>query len=203
MKTVVVFSDIEIADGIRNKNDTVLKYLYKMYYKEMVRYGVTKGLREDDARDIFQETILALYLLFTENNYKLSHSFRNFLYMLYIRRMADYRRRDGFLKKESLDPENEQQDIDVSASQDAFMVNHVEREKLLLYQKHLFSLEDICRNILIMFFTNKMSLAEIAGKLHLPGAVYARQRKIRCQKYLIEQIKNDPHYKDLYEHETI
>jgi DNA-directed RNA polymerase specialized sigma24 family protein len=202
MKTVVVFSDTKIVDGIRNKNNAILKYLYKMYYSELVTFGVSKGLREADARDIFQETIITLYLLFTENDYKLTHSFKNFFYVLYQRRIVDIRRKKGIVKMEVLDPGSEEQNIDVPESQDEFMVNHLEREKTLLYQKHFFRLEDMCRNILIMFF-NKVRLNVIAKEFNFPNVVYARQRKIRCQKYLIEQIKNDPIYKNLYEHENI
>ena len=57
-------------------------------------------------------------------------------------------------------------------------------------------LDPICRDLFELFF-RKVPLKEIAVKLDLKTENAAKQKKYKCQKKLLEKIKNDVKFRQL------
>lgn len=74
---------------------------------------------------------------------------------------------------------------------------HEEAKKYNLFQKHFNKLRDDCKQILTLVL-QKMPLRVIADKLGLKSENYIKKRKHKCKEFLVDSIKSDPEYKNIY-----
>lgn len=74
----------------------------------------------------------------------------------------------------------------------------VEKHKLIW--KHFANLQDDCKKILSLFLRNK-SDEQIAFELGIADKSLITKRKSRCKFYLIQCVRADPMYQDLYPYE--
>ena len=66
-----------------------------------------------------------------------------------------------------------------------------------LFRAYFNELNKSCKRILRLFL-NKISYEEIAKILNLKSAEVVRRRKYRCKESLIEKIKKDSRYLEIY-----
>ena len=72
----------ELLDGIKNKNNTILKLVYKEYFPLIRSFILQNSGSEDDAKDIFQEAIIAIYKKSSDYDFEITSSFKTFLYSI-------------------------------------------------------------------------------------------------------------------------
>jgi len=191
-----MYSDSELIDGIRKRDNDVLRFIYKEYYPS-IQYLINSNHGSDEAaKDVFQDIIIVIYSKIQKNELTLHCSFRTFLYAigrnLWLKQLNIKRRwnmipiddsgiliDDGFEEIEILD---------------------VDDLKKLLYQKHFLRLNNTCQKILEMVI-KKHPYKDIADRLNLKNEQYARKRKYRCIQSLIKSIQEDPSYKNLIKNE--
>lgn len=184
------FTAEQIIQGIRDRDNTILQYIYKKYYSTIQKFILNNSGTVDDAKDIFQESIIVVFKNIREsNNFKLSCNFETYLYsisrLLWLKSLRNLRddatirlvENHSFIYFEEPQPFN---DEDLKAA---------------LFQKAFLSLPADCRKIL------KMSLdghpqKEIVKALGLKSENYIRKRKHYCKEFLIKKIKEDPKYKE-------
>ncbi len=54
-------ADSEIILGILNDSKDILNRLYKMYFPMVLQLVLNNNGNEDDAKDVFQESVIVLY----------------------------------------------------------------------------------------------------------------------------------------------
>lgn len=191
-----MYSDEELIQGIKNRDNDVLEYIYQEYYPS-IQYLINSNHGSDEAaRDLFQDVILVVYTKIQNNELTLNCSFKTFVYAvgrnLWLKQLQNQRRWN-------LVPlENNESLLD--NDMDEIEIINVDDMKKLLYQKHFLKLNTICQQILEMVI-NKHSFREISLRLNLKNEQYARKRKYRCIQTLINSIQNDPRYKTLIKNE--
>lgn len=189
---MATFSNDEIIDGIRNRDNTILLYIYKTFYPVVRELVLRNHGKADDAKDVFQEAMVVVFRKTHEDEFRLHTSFTNYLYTIsrYIW-LKVLKRKKIFSEKitDLIRPfEMESEDIlDIDAS--------LERR---IYQHYFEKLGKDCREILTLFY-HEMSFREIAEKLGKTSEEYVRKRKHECKEHLIRMIKSDPEAKDLLE----
>jgi RNA polymerase sigma factor (sigma-70 family) len=189
---VANYSNEEIIDGIRNKDNAILLYIYKTFYPMIRELVVRNSGKSDDAQDVFQEAMVVIFRKSHEEEFKMHSSFTNYLYTIsrfiwlkILKRKRVFREKITDLIR-PIDMETEDiLDIEVS----------MERK---VYQHYFAKLGKDCREILTMFY-NEMSFREIAVKLGKASEEYVRKRKHDCKEHLILMIKSDPEVKDFFE----
>lgn len=190
------YSDKQLVEGIRNRDNTVLKYIYSEYYPS-IKYLINANHGNDEAaKDIFQDTIVILFTKIRNNELTLNCSFKTFLYAvgknLWLKQLTAKRRWNMVpIENTEVFANDELEDIEVVD------VNDI---KKVLYQKHFLDLNEVCQKILTMVFKHR-SFKEISDTLGLKNEQYARKRKYRCMQILINNIQEDPNYKIFIEHE--
>ncbi|MBW6459878.1 MAG: sigma-70 family RNA polymerase sigma factor [Bacteroidales bacterium] len=185
---MVHYTQYGIIEGIRRKDKDVLRFVYKQYLP-MVRYFVIKNKgTEEDAQDLFQEAMVAVYQRVRKRDLNLDCSFKTYLYSV-VRHMwlqaierkrihYEFTEMDEFILLE----ENElYEDFQLKKG---------------IYQRHFFQLTGLCQKILIMF-VERVPFEEIAAIIGYKGRQYAIKRKYECMKSLINRVINDPEYKSL------
>lgn len=165
---------------------------YKKIYTTcfpMVRSMVLKnGGTSDDARDIFQDSILVLFQNAAKEKFQLTVSNCTYLYSVARNMWLRHIRDTG--KITSLDLAGEQTDGTYPADND----QKKERQRLLV--KHLNQISDRCRNILKHYFEG-MPGEQIASELEFSSYEYYRVAKNRCTESLKQSMKKDPVFNEL------
>ncbi len=184
---MIHYSDEAIIEGLRLRSDYIIKYIYQELFP-MILFLVTKNNgSEEDAEDVFQDSLIIVFKKIKANEFDLSCSFRTYLYSvsrnLWLQKLS---KRKQF-SREFSDVETYITMTDYALSEK----NQDELEKFRLYQQHFLTLNDDCQKVL-MLFMKKVSLKEIAIEMGYKTEKYAKTRKYLCKEELKKRIINDP-----------
>ncbi len=187
------FSVEEIIEGIKARDNCVLQYIYKNYYPTVHHLIVTNSGTPDDAKDIFQECIIIIFRKVKEQeHFLLNSSFKTFIYSIarhvWLKHLRDRKYEDQKIQ--------DQQSF-IELKEEPFKVSN-EDLKMSLYQKYFKKLPEDCQNILKLT-ARDIPQKEIAQALSFRSENYVKKRKHNCKEKLIEMIKQDPLYPDLWD----
>lgn len=154
----------------------------------MILFLVTKNNgSEEDAEDVFQDSLIIVFKKINANEFDLNCSFRTYLYSvsrnLWLQKLTKRRQ----YTVEFNDIENFVTFPDYASKES----NLEELEKLRLYQQHFLTLSDDCQKVL-MLFMKKVALKDIAVQMGFKTEKYAKTRKYLCKEELKKRIVNDP-----------
>lgn len=183
---MIHFSDEAIIEGLRLKSDYIIKYIYKELFP-MISFLVTKNNgNEEDAEDIFQDSLVVMFKKIKANELELNCSFRTYLYSvgrnLWLQKLKQRRQ----FTREFGDVESY-----VNIAEYPLINPKDEMEKFRLYQEHFLTLGDDCQKVLLLFMKN-VSLKDIANQMGFKTEKYAKTRKYLCKEELKKRIINDP-----------
>jgi RNA polymerase sigma factor (sigma-70 family) len=86
-------TDRETFLGLKSNDNFAYEILYKFYYPSVKNFIVKNNGCEDDAKDIFQETILVLLQKVPKNDFNLTSSLKTYIFAissnLWLKRLRD------------------------------------------------------------------------------------------------------------------
>ena len=86
-------SDRETFLGLKSKDNQAYEILYKFYYPSVKNFILKNNGSEDDAKDIFQETIMVLLEKVPKDDFNLTSSLKTFIFAigsnLWLKRLRD------------------------------------------------------------------------------------------------------------------
>ncbi len=169
------------------KHTAAIKALYRHY--PLVRQMILKnsGSRQD-AEDIYQEVLIILFRKAKDEKFTLTSSLSTFLFSISrLQWMNELRRR----KKEAKGELGE-----ISAEDAATFSQYIDEEsKFKKAEQAILQLGEKCRELLRLFYFEKLDFATIAGKIGLSNERVAKSQKYRClekarENYLSSNVKN-------------
>ncbi|MFH0841900.1 MAG: RNA polymerase sigma factor [Bacteroidota bacterium] len=184
------YTDNEIIECLRNRDSCVVHYLWNRY-NHMVKLMVKQlGGNNEDARDIFQESLMIILEKIDSGEFALTCKFKTFLYSISEHlwksiRLKRQRAANYFLRRNESDIEN-----DFSETMDDKLYQDIFREAFD-------SLDNACKSVLRLYWED-YSPQEIAEKLDVSNG-YVRRKKCESQAELIRRVKKHPGYKCLME----
>ncbi len=177
-----------IIDGIRRRDKEVMQFVYTQYLP-MVRYFIIRNHgTEEDAEDLFQEAMVAVFERVRKKNLSLDCSFKTYLYSVIRHMWLQY------LDRKRIHYEFTEMD-EFIALEELELYEDFQARKAI-YQRNFMQLTELCRKVLMMF-VEKVPFEEIAEILGYKGRQYAIKRKYECMKSLMNRVENDPEYKRL------
>ncbi|GAI07454.1 unnamed protein product [marine sediment metagenome] len=183
------FTAEEILDGIRDKNNDILTFVYKEYYPFIKKYILNNNGNKQDAEDIFQETIVMIYRKVEEGQFSLDCSLKTYIYsvcrILWLKELEMRK----LLRKDNLEPK-EMDELDVE-----YLPEDGDLEKKNLIQEHVLRLDENCRQILTLFYDGA-SMEEITEIIGTKSTLYTKFIKFKCKEKLIESLKKDPRFRN-------
>lgn len=187
------FSVEEIIEGIKARDNCVLQWVYKNYYPSIHHFIITNSGSPDDAKDIFQESIIVIFRkIKDQKHFLLNSSFKTFIYSiarnLWLKNLRAQKMEGQKIK--------DQQSF-IELRDEPFKVSN-EDLKLSLYQKYFKLLPEDCQNILKLT-ARDIPQKEIAQAMNFKSENYVKKRKHNCKDKLVEMIKKDPRYPDLWD----
>jgi RNA polymerase sigma factor (sigma-70 family) len=186
MRNKIRFSDAELMAAIRGKENAepAIWQLYADHSAVCRSYIMGKGATEEDADDIFQETVVSFIDSVQKDKFRQDSGIRTFL--VSISRNLWYneiRRRKRADSREKLYiSDQEQEDAGI---QDIIQDREMKKQMNELLQ----SLGDSCRKILELFYYENLSMKEMVSHLHYENEQVVRNKKYKCLQQLSEKIK--------------
>jgi len=189
---MIDYSNMDLLNGILRNDTIVLQYIYKNYFSNINFFIKKNNGDDDDANDIFQESIIIIYRKLKANELVLDCTFDTYLYsicrFLWLKQLEKRK-----IEKENIKDNHEFNDeiYDDSLEKIADL-----NERYKLYQKHFALLGKDCQKILQLYF-DKVPLKNIAQIMGFKSEKYAKKRKFYCKEYLIKSVKQDLEYKNI------
>ncbi|MDF9795015.1 RNA polymerase sigma factor (sigma-70 family) [Catalinimonas alkaloidigena] len=182
----------EILKGIQQHDTLVLRHLYQEYYPVIRKLVISNNGSEEEAKDIFQETLMVIYEKLSSDSLSFQCSLKTYCYAIarniWLMTLRRKKRGGGMLKDaESTDDLGDKLIEDMTYAR-----------RRMVFQEHMNKLGQDCQQILKAFFQGK-SLKEIAESMKFSPA-YAKKRKHICQQRLISSIEQDILFDELTEH---
>ena len=189
---MIEYTNEDLLHGILKNDTIILQFIYKNFYSNINFFIKKNNGDDDDANDIFQESIIIIYRKLKANDLVLDCTFDTYLYsvcrFLWLKQLEKRK-----IEKENIKDNHEFNDdiYDDSLEKIADL-----NERYRLYQKHFANLGKDCQKILQLYF-DKVPLRNIAQIMGFKSEKYAKKRKHQCKEYLIQSVKQDLEYKNI------
>lgn len=183
----------KILRAFLENDPAVLTGVYK-YFEEIRRLVLSNSGSEDDARDLFQEAMLAM-LLKAQQGKKFPQDadfqwyFKSVCWNLWLKLLKRRSKEVTFRP----DWEFKTRDFAEEVNEDILL-----QEQQQLIDRHLARMSQRCRQ-LIQWWSEKVPMIEIAARMGYSSDVVARNETRNCRMRLDENVKKDPAYKDLFD----
>ncbi len=182
-------TDNEIILGILNGSKDILDRLYKSYFPMILKLIISNNGSEDDAKDIFQESVIVLYNKIKSGNFQLSSKLKTFIYSvcrrLWLKRLAQKNKSDRNIKDfEDVIPVED--DLDYHLQKD---------QQFRQMEEALILLGEPCKTIIEDFYIKDSSMQEICEKFGYTNTDNVKNQKYKClqrlKKLFFQSIKKE------------
>ena len=181
--------DQQLLEGIVNADRNAVKRIYDLILPSVILWVKENNGSEADARDIFQEALIALFRKVESSDFQLTCTLKSFVRImcrnLWLTRLRDNKKFEAS-ELEGVEKADLDQDLTESLERS---------EKEQIFYKHFDLLGEQCRKIMMWFF-DKIALSEIAKRLET-SENYIKKRKFICKEKLVKAIQNDPVFEEL------
>lgn len=171
-------ADSEIILGILNDSKEVLNLLYVSYFPMVLQLVLNNNGNEDDAKDIFQESIIVLYNKVKSGKFELNSKLKTFLYSV-CRRL--------WLKRLNAQSRNVRnvEDFSEFIPVEDDLEHHEEKDRQFeLMEYALKQLGEPCKTIIEDYYIQNRSMQEISEKFGYTNADNAKTQKYKCLQRL-------------------
>jgi len=176
MSKLFLSSDDALVAALRKGDNQALKFVYKTYWPMISRFVRENSGSEEDAEELYQEGIIALYEKFKSPDFILSCSIKTYIYSICRNKWLNVLKGrrvivdlEEYLEVSDLPEEN----LATVLPEDVEMIEVIS------------SMGDPCHSLLVGFYYHQLSLDNLAEKLQYASANVAKQQKFRC----IERLK--------------
>lgn len=183
------FSDSEIIAAIRDKErlESAIRQLYEAHSAICRSFIMGKGATEQDADDIFQETVVGFIETVQKDKFREESGIRTFLVSisrnLWYNEIRRRKRADSREKLYVSDQEPE----------DAGIHDIIQERELKKQVNALLNgLGETCRKILELFYYENLPMKEIVLHLKYENEQVVRNKKYKCLQQLTEKMKQNP-----------
>ncbi|HEY1038907.1 MAG TPA: sigma-70 family RNA polymerase sigma factor [Bacteroidia bacterium] len=182
------FTDTEFLEGLRSSDDLVLTALYKKYFGVVLKYVLNNSGTEEEAQDIYQETVIVLYNNTQKPEFELNCAIQTYIYSVAKRLWLKQLNKNSNVYKL---PDNADEDgtlVDVSSE----VSDYEEKEKnLLRMNDSLVGLGEPCKTLIEDFYIKHLSMEEISEKFGYTNADNAKNQKYKCLQRLKRLFFNE------------
>lgn len=182
--TEKILQAIEHDDPMRQ-----VDVLYEHEYPKVKAYILKNSGNEDDAMDVFQESLIQLFRYVKLGKYKREHQIGGFLFTV---ARNEWRQRNrskvSFVELEPYHDSEEDQAID------NLELQAPSKSTSEIIEELLNSLGENCKQILSEVIFNKTPMKLIAEKLGYADATIVKTRHYKCKKRLIKSFDQNPNY---------
>lgn len=184
------YSESDLLKGVLQNDSGILEYIYRIYYPTIRQHVYTNSGNDEDARDVFQETMIIFYRKAKDPEFRLTSSLKTYLYS--IAKLVWMRH----LKKKQLTITLSDTLLDNFRSEQE-IISEIERnERLRVFRQKFDELSSDCKRILKMFLL-KVPVREITRTMGYKSDQHTKNRRYRCKMSLIKRIRSCENFLEL------
>jgi len=172
-------TDEEIIKGIRDNDDHALKVLYNNHFPMVLNFILNNNGTEQEAKDIYQESIIIFYKKIRDNTFELNCKIKTFIYSICRRLWLNSLKEKKIRINRLLDIENF---IILERDEENEIMDSTRRYRIM--NSSLIKLGEPCRTILVDFYINRISIKEIMVKMGYNNTNTAKNQKYKCLQRL-------------------
>lgn len=171
-------TDREVVLGILNNSEEALNKLYVSYFPMVLQFILNNNGDEDDAKDVYQESIIVLYNKIKSGNFELSSKLKTFIYAvsrrIWLKKLA----------QQSKKTNNIADFEDVLAVEEEVEMHEQKNMQFDKMKVALDSLGEPCKTIIEDFYIHNLSMQDICDKFGYTNADNAKTQKYKCLQRL-------------------
>jgi RNA polymerase sigma factor (sigma-70 family) len=189
MEIVSSYSDAEVLLRIKTGRDPdgVIKHLYRSHFLSAVTYIKQNSGNQEDAEDIFQDTVVNFIQLVQKDKFRGDCSIGTFMYTLVRNAWLNElkKKKRGRMREEKYERAKVTTEVDVSE----YIVNREVKKQIV---ELIESLGENCKKILLAFYYDNLSIQEILLDLPYENEQVVRNKKYKCLQRLQETLALKP-----------
>ena len=169
-------NDQEILARLKQGDENTLDLLYKQHYRMMIKLIIKNNGSEEEAKDIYQESLIVLWQKAKSENFVLTSKISTYLYSICLnlwRKELERKKRFSYEIKEDVDVMDMDRD-----------------ERVKIINKCIQQLGETCRDILTYYYFDRLSMVEIAEKMGFANSDTSKTKKYKCKKELDILVKS-------------
>ncbi len=182
-----------IVEGLRTGRKKTLNQIYRDYFPVIKDHVIKISGSEDDAKDVFQDAMMAIFQNVSDEDFELTCQFRTYLYAVSTK---IWRKRLRDERPTHLHTTGEVEQIAQEEINEAVM----KLERYKFYQRKFKELSEKCQELLKMFL-NGVDTKRVTQHFGFASVGYTKKRKFQCKENLINLIESDPEYQLLAVHD--
>ena len=189
MKAADKYTDQELITALEDPNDLnkAILFLYREYSDATCAYLIGHGASQQDAEDVFQETVVSFIEIVRKGKYRQEASIKTFL--VSVARniwLNDVKKKDRAGQRDKLyERGRDQNELDVSHEMG-------DRERKNQLRQLLLKLGEPCRKLLTLYYYENLSMKEMVDHLPYENEQVVRNKKYKCLQQLTAYIKEHP-----------
>ena len=177
----LTLTDNEYIEGLRLSNNAVIRTIYKKFYPAIMRMVLNNNGTEQEAKDVFQESILVLYHHVQQQNFILSCALQTYLYSVAKRLwLKQLHKKSGVSKLDERFYEGD----DFADAGSEVSVYEEREQNLNRMQESIGQLGEPCKTLLEDFYMARLGMEEIAEKFGYTNTDNAKNQKYKCLQRL-------------------
>ncbi|MET0636227.1 MAG: sigma-70 family RNA polymerase sigma factor [Chitinophagaceae bacterium] len=163
-----------LLQGLARNDKKAVETIYRLNYSMVQSLIISNNGSADDAKDIFQETMIVLYEKSRSGTFELNCLIRTYVYSvarrLWLKKLQQASRFGGDMTVvENTVPVEE--DLDEHQRRD---------HEFVMMERAMEGLGEPCRSLLEAFYLRKKNMQEIAGTFGYTNAENAKTQKYKC-----------------------
>ncbi|CAN5633011.1 hypothetical protein BH11BAC2_BH11BAC2_12700 [soil metagenome] len=176
MKQVQTVSEEGLLQSLQEGDEKALKSIYRQNYQMMVNLVMNNGGSLQEAKDVYQESIIIFYEKVKEEDFILNCRIKTFLYSVGRNLWLKQLQRKNKYADPLTDTDEyiDLQQEDLGQKEEQYTAMHTALE----------SLGEPCRSLLKDFYLKSQSMEEISEKFGYTNADNAKNQKYKCLKRL-------------------
>lgn len=168
--------DIKTIEALKVNLAGAYKGLYREYFGMVSHFVLKNSGSDEDAKDVFQETMVGLFEWVNKPDFKLNAALSTLIYSI---------ARNVWLKQLRAKKSNARvKDFEQFTRIEDEDFDQEQEEKISLLENALEKLGEPCKGILHRFYYLKESMKEIALAYNYSNAEHAKAQKYKCLKRL-------------------
>lgn len=179
MKHSLYNTDEKIIEGVLDGKKEALNVLYRLYFPVIHKFILNNNGNDEEAKDIYQEGIIALYQNIMNGSFKQESRLKTYLYSICRRLWLTELKKKGMFIGRIQDYEDK---YDVDANDERSLEDVAEDYKIM--NLCLSKLGEPCQTILNDFYVNRLSMQDIAEKMNYTNMENAKTQKYKCLQRL-------------------
>ena len=182
-----LMKDNEILNRIESGDESALEYLYKKYYRMMVKMIIRNSGTEDEAKDIYQEALIVFWQNVTKGKFVLTSKISTYLYSICQNLWRKELERKGRFSNEEIDLYTKKVGVELKSTK---ILDIDRKEKTAIINQCIQQLGETCRKILTYYYFDQFSMKKIAEMMGFANADTAKTKKYKCKKQLDKIVKS-------------